>query len=121
MFSWTELFSRIERTLPVDVIVTAIRPNFSDDQTVSVSLDLVGRSVGAIDVFVENLEQSGGFTKLLIRQEELTDAGMYRANLFGHYLSKTELSRNPSFLGSPNSIKAIISSLNDLGSSEGIR
>lgn len=121
IFSWTALFNRIERTLPADVMVTAIRPDFFDDQTVSVSLDLVGRSVEAIDVFVENLEQSGGFTKLLIRQEELTDAGMYRANLFGHYLSETELSRNPSFLGNPNSIEAIIASLDDLGSSEGIR
>lgn len=121
MFSWTELFNRIERTLPVDVMVTAIRPDFFDVQTVSISLDLVGRSVEAIDVFVENLEQSGGFTKLLIRQEELTDTGMYRANLLGYYLSKTELSRNPSFLGNSNSVEAIISSLDDLGSSEGIR
>ena len=118
MFSWTKLFNRIEKTLPADVMITAIRPDFFDNQTVSLSLDLVGRSVGAIDAFVENLEQSGGFTKLLIRQEELTDAGMYRASLLGHYLSETDLSGNPGLLENLKSTKETGSSLGDLESSE---
>ena len=121
MFSWTKLFNRIEKTLPADVMVTAIRPDLFNDQTVSVSLDLVGRSVGAIDAFVENLEQNGGFSKLLIRQEELTDSGMYRANLLGHYLSETELSGDLEALESPKSTEAPVHSRDDLGSSEGVQ
>ena len=118
MFSWTKLFNRIEKTLPADVMVSAIRPDLFNNQTVSISLDLVGRSVGAIDAFVENLEQSGGFTRLLIRQEELTDAGMYRASLLGHYLLETDLSGNPGFLENLKNTKETVSSLGDLGSSE---
>ena len=118
MFSWTKLFNRIEKTLPADVMITAIRPDFFDNQTVSISLDLVGRSVGAIDAFVENLDQSGSFTKLLIRQEELTDAGMYRASLLGHYLSETDLSGNSGFFENLKDTKETGSSLGDLGSSE---
>ena len=31
-FSWTEFFNHIEETLPPDVMLSSVRPNFSDDK-----------------------------------------------------------------------------------------
>ncbi len=86
-FSWTELFNRIETTLPRGVMITSIRPDVRDG-VISVLLAVIGRSVEDIDAFMENLEESGGFTELLTRQEEATEEGMYRANLLGRYLAE---------------------------------
>ena len=84
-FSWTELFNRIEATLPPDVMMTAVRPEVDGEQ-VAVSMVVVGRRVEAIDQFIEELEATGSFADVLARQEEATDAGMYRTVLRGRYL-----------------------------------
>ena len=85
MFSWTELFNRIETTLPPDVMMTSVRPEV-DGERVSVSMVVVGRRVDAIDEFIEALEATGSFEGLLARQEEATADGMYRTMLRGRYL-----------------------------------
>jgi hypothetical protein len=83
-FSWTELFNRIEATLPADVMITSVRPQIRDG-VITVSLVVVGRRVEDIDAFMESLEKTGAFTGLLSRQEEATEDGMYRAVLQGQY------------------------------------
>ncbi len=85
MFSWTELFNRIETTLPPDVMMTSVRPEV-DGERVSVSMVVVGRRIDAIDEFIEALEATGSFEGLLARQEEATADGMYRTMLRGRYL-----------------------------------
>ena len=87
-FSWTELFDRIEATLPRDVMVTSLRPLVRDG-VVSLSIIVIGRSVEEIDAFMEALEKTGAFTNLLSRQEEITADGMYRASLEGRYQPAT--------------------------------
>ena len=85
MFSWTELFNRIETTLPPDVMLTSVRPEV-DGEYVSVAMVVLGRRIEAIDRFIEALEATGSFEELLARQEEATDDGMFRTVLRGRYL-----------------------------------
>ena len=87
MFSWTELFNRIETTLPPDVMMTSVRPEMVGER-VSVSMVVVGRRIDAIDQFIEALEAIGSFERLLARQEEATADGMYRTMLRGRYLGR---------------------------------
>jgi hypothetical protein len=88
MFSWTELFNRIETTLPPDVMLTSVRPEV-DGEFVSVAMVVLGRRIEAIDRFIEALEATGSFEQLLARQEEATDDGMFRTMLRGRYLGAT--------------------------------
>ena len=88
MFSWTELFNRIETTLPPDVMLTSVRPEV-DGEFVSVAMLVLGRRIEAIDRFIEALEATGSFEQLLPRQEEATDDGMFRTMLRGRYLGAT--------------------------------
>ena len=86
VFSWTEFFNVIERTLPASVMLTAVRPSQTEEGT-HLELAVIGRRVSDIDEFIERLEATGSFIDVLARQEELTDAGMYRAELSGQLLS----------------------------------
>lgn len=83
-FSWTALFNRLETTIPDDVMLEAIQPKI-DDGVTSVRMIVQGRNVAAIDAFIERLEQTGTFEGLLSVEEQLTDAGTYRATLEGQY------------------------------------
>ena len=85
-FSWTELFNRIEMTLPPDVRMTSVQPQIEEGE-VSISMVVIGRRVEDIDRFIENLEETGAFQDVLARQEEATEDRMYRATLFGRYVT----------------------------------
>lgn len=83
-FSWTELFNRIEATLPPDVMITSLRPTIRDG-SVLLTIAVIGRRVEDIDAFIEKLEATGAFSNVLNRTEEATDEGTYRAVLQGRY------------------------------------
>lgn len=83
-FSWTALFNHLETTIPDDVMLEAVQPSI-DKGITSVTLIVVGRTVAAIDTFMERLEATGAFEGLLSREEQITDAGTYRATLGGQY------------------------------------
>jgi len=85
-FSWTDFLNRIEATLPDEVMLTSLRPDVAD-RVVGVQVGIVSKSVGAIDRFIERLEATGAFADVLSREEEITDAGLYRAVLYGRYVS----------------------------------
>jgi hypothetical protein len=84
IFSWTEFFNRIERTLPANVMLTSVRPDIEPEQ-VTVAIGVIGREVEHIDSFIEQMEGTGAFSEILARTEEKTDEGMYRALLVGRY------------------------------------
>lgn len=86
IFSWTEFFNIIEQTLPTNVMLTAVRPNPTAEGTY-LELAVIGRRIADIDEFIERLEATGSFADVLARREELTEDGMYRAELFGQLLS----------------------------------
>ena len=85
-FSWTELFNRLEMTLPPNVRMTAIKPLIEEGE-VSLSLVVIGRRVEDIEQFIENLEETGVFQGFLARQEEVTEDGTYLATLTGQYVA----------------------------------
>ena len=99
-FSWTDFFNRIETTLPPDVMVTEVRPEIEPDQ-VEVAMGVLGRSLDAIDRFVTALESSGAFVRVLNRQVELTEDGMYQAVLRGRYLDAAPPGGDPPGSDSP--------------------
>ena len=89
LFSWTAFFNVIERTLPANVMLTAVRPDAGEEGT-SVDLAVVGRTVADIEEFIRRLEGTGVFADVLARQGELNDEGMYRAQLRGRLVPLDE-------------------------------
>jgi Tfp pilus assembly protein PilN len=85
-FSWTELFNRIETTLPPEVMVTSVRPDIREG-VVSVSIVVLSEDIEDIDTFIENLEATKAFEGVLSSEVEATEDGMYRAALRGRYVS----------------------------------
>lgn len=59
-FSWTQLFNLLETTLPDDVMLVAVRPEFKDAVT-QINFDLQGRSSDDIQTFWDRLEKTGAF------------------------------------------------------------
>ena len=93
VFSWTEFFNRIERTLPENVMLTSVRPDI-EPSLINVSMEVMGRDVAHIDDFIKQLEETGAFAELLAREEEITEQGMYRARLRGRYFPVSDAARN---------------------------
>ncbi len=85
VFSWTELFNRIEQTLPAGVMLTSVRPDIAAGDA-TVAIGVLGRGVADIDAFIDRLEATGTFAGMLAREESVTDAGTYRTLLVGRYL-----------------------------------
>ena len=86
LFSWTELFNRFETTMPDDVRITAVRPKIDRDGTVTVTLGVVARRVEDIEQFMGNLEATGAFADVLMREENVMEDRTLVAVLEGRYL-----------------------------------
>jgi len=84
-FSWTELFNRLEDTLPDTVRVSAVRPKIDDDGRITLSLVVVARSVEAVNTFIENLEKHDAFSGLLATEEFVDEDGLLQATIEGLY------------------------------------
>lgn len=84
-FSWTALFNDIERTLPADVMLTSVAPKVAREGAL-IQFVVVGRSVEAVDTFIERLEETGRFSSVFASAEEVTDEGHYRTTLTATYL-----------------------------------
>ena len=84
-FSWTELLNLIETTLPPDVMLHSVRPAFGDEG-ITVQMGVIGRRVDDIELFIQRLEKTGTFRDLLLRDEQLLEAGTYRASIESRYV-----------------------------------
>jgi hypothetical protein len=74
-FSWTEFFNHIETTLPPDVMLTSVRPTIDEDGTL-ITIVVRARRGPDIDEFMDKLEATGAFEKLLPRQTTVKDDGL---------------------------------------------
>ena len=83
-FSWTGLFNDIETTLPPNVMLTAVTPK-PVEGGISVRLVVLGRTVEAIDTFIEHLEQTGRFANVLAVAEQVTEEGLFQTTIEGGY------------------------------------
>jgi Tfp pilus assembly protein PilN len=85
-FSWTELFNRLETTLPDDVRILAVRPRADRDRTIIIALTVMARGVDDVITFNRNLEQKGGFTRVRAVSEHYNDRGEFEAQVEGNYV-----------------------------------
>lgn len=83
-FSWTELFNQLEATLPEDVMLTAVRPDFKDGET-RVNLEIAGRGGDVIDTFWDRLEKTGAFHDIQWSGLTVTEDGLHRLQMRGVY------------------------------------
>jgi Tfp pilus assembly protein PilN len=83
-FSWTELFNQLEATLPEDVMLTAVHPEFKDGAT-HVNMDIQGRRTEDIDRFFERLEATGAFHDVEWSAETVTEEGLHHMTMTAVY------------------------------------
>jgi Tfp pilus assembly protein PilN len=85
-FSWTELFNRFESTLPPDVRITAVTPTIAVDGSITLDVSVVARRVEDVNTFMNRLEGTGAFLRLLSRNEHWGEDGLLQANLESTYV-----------------------------------
>jgi Tfp pilus assembly protein PilN len=83
-FSWTELFNQLETTLPEDVMLTSVRPEFKDGET-RVNLEIQGRGGDVIDTFWDRLEKTGAFHDIQWSGLNVTEEGLHRIQMKAVY------------------------------------
>ena len=88
-FSWTEFFNWIETTLPADVMLTSVRPAVRDGET-RVTMSVLARRAEDIDEFMEQMEDSGAFYDILPKHQDMSEAGLYQANIEAGYTGAAE-------------------------------
>ena len=85
-FSWTELFSQFEATLPPDVRITAVPPRLDRDDSFVVSIAVQARRVEDLDAFLEALETKSTFRNVLSVEEQTNEQNLIEATVEGVYV-----------------------------------
>jgi Tfp pilus assembly protein PilN len=93
-FSWTALFDDIEATLPPTVMLTTITPSIGPDGA-TVRLTVMGRTVDAIDTFIERLEATTRFENVQPASEMVTEDGLFQTMVTGRYLTAAPAAPKP--------------------------
>jgi hypothetical protein len=83
-FSWTQFFNRIEETLPPDVMLSAVRPNFNGD-VITINMTVLGRRTEDLDEFIEKMEATGAFADVVPAQQDTNDDGLHQLLLHTVY------------------------------------
>ncbi len=84
-FSWTQLLSQFEETLPADVRITAVSPRVDKEGQMAVQISVVGRRAEDINEFAERLETKG-FADVRWIQEAVDAEGLRETTLEGRYV-----------------------------------
>jgi Tfp pilus assembly protein PilN len=87
-FSWTQLFNQLEATLPQDVMLTSINPEFNDGVT-HVNMAIQGRGGAVIDSFWERLEKTGAFHDIEWSGLTVTEEGLHLVQMSAVYTGAT--------------------------------
>jgi Tfp pilus assembly protein PilN len=85
-FSWSDLFNRLETTLPDDVRITAIRPKIDPKRGTVLTLFVAARNVEDVNRFIGNLDATGAFKDLEKKDELIDDQNQLAATLQGVYM-----------------------------------
>jgi hypothetical protein len=83
-FSWTGLFTTIERTLPADVRLLRVSPR-ADRGIFKVSFAVNARHFDDVDAFIDALVQTGDFSDVVPVAQQLQDDGTYAATIDATY------------------------------------
>jgi hypothetical protein len=85
VFSWTDLFNRLEAALPGNVRLASVKPELDEQGRLVVTVGVVSKSVTGIEGFLDALEKTGAFHGLLSRQEHESKEGFVEASIEGTY------------------------------------
>ena len=83
-FSWTQLFNQLEATLPADVMLNSVHPDFTDGVT-HVNMEIQGRGGEVIDNFWERLEKTGAFHGIEWSGLTVGEDGVHRLQMTAVY------------------------------------
>jgi Tfp pilus assembly protein PilN len=83
-FSWTQLFNYLEATLPPDVMLTSVNPDFEDGVT-HLNMEIQGRGGDVIDSFWERLEKTGAFHGIVWSGLTISEEGIHRVQMTAVY------------------------------------
>jgi hypothetical protein len=86
-FSWTEIFNQIEATLPGDVMLLGVQPDFSEGMT-RLHMDVQGKSEEEIDAFWQRLEKTGSFRDAEWSNMTVVDETLRRVTMSVVYLGR---------------------------------
>jgi Tfp pilus assembly protein PilN len=86
-FSWTGLFNQLEATLPEDVMLTGVRPEFEDGET-KVNLDVQGRQSDDIDAFWDRLDKVGAFHDVQWSAVDVGEDGLHKVQMKAVYTDR---------------------------------
>ena len=82
-FSWTEVLSHFERTLPEDVRITSVGQQQAGKQIVLI--DTEARNIDDVDQFIEALEKTGAFLDVIARTKVVMENDIIAATLEATY------------------------------------
>ena len=93
VFSWTDLLSHFERTLPADVRITSVQQQQAGRQLVVIAAE--ARNINDLDTFIEALEKTGTFRDVTPRNEVLMENDIYNATFEAAYLPRAQKEAKP--------------------------
>jgi len=85
IFSWTELFNRLEATLPDQVRITSIHPTIDPKRGIVLTITVIAHTVESVNQFMESLEATKAFASPLSRDEQVDEQGLLEATLEAIY------------------------------------
>jgi hypothetical protein len=88
-FSWTDLLTQFEKTLPENVRITAVQPRLEKDGRFVIGMRVEARQIGDIEKFIDELENTGAFHNVLTTDEQATDDGLLEAVIEGSYVQQS--------------------------------
>ena len=83
-FSWTELLTQLEATLPDDVRITTVQPRLDKD-VFKVGLIAEARRAEDVAAFIEALEKTGTFRNVVPLEQQTDDDGLIQVAIEGEY------------------------------------
>ncbi|HZR24950.1 MAG TPA: PilN domain-containing protein [Vicinamibacterales bacterium] len=85
-FSWTELLNRFETTLPDEVRIVAVRPKVDRNRGIQLQINVVARDIEDINTFLQNMEKTGAFARVISHEEHPNEQGQFDATLETTYV-----------------------------------
>jgi type IV pilus assembly protein PilN len=85
-FSWTELLNQFEATLPDQVRILSVHPKVDKDRSIVITINVTARDIEDINQFLENLEKTGAFARVISHEEHPNDRGEFDAQIETRYV-----------------------------------
>jgi hypothetical protein len=85
-FSWTQLLTELETTLPEGVRITTIQPRVDNNGRLIIGVGVQARRGGDLEGFLDALEMTGSFHNVLTTEEATNMDGLIDAVVEGAYM-----------------------------------